>query len=308
MFASPLRVAHNVSVVARRLASRVLNCLTRRGLPMLHELRGGLAPIILACLTAGQAIAQVGHCMADSPVGGCVVGEVRDGAGELKPGLHVYFTQPTKRYGHNVLGNSPEWGGLAYVQQGSAGQGSLASNEFTLPKDHVFEDLTPRLVDLDADASPEIVVIESDVNRGAALAIYDILENKIVKVAETPHIGTSNRWLAPLGAADLDNDGAMELAFVDRPHLAKTLRIWRYKNGQLIEIAALSGVTNHRIGEAFISGGIRDCAGTLEIITADARWRRVIATKLIGKDLVPVDIGAFQGAASFETALACEQL
>jgi hypothetical protein len=46
-------------------------------------------------------------------------------------------------------------------------------------------------------------------------------------LAATPHIGSANRWLAPIGAADLDGDGRVEIAYVDRPHLARTLRIWR---------------------------------------------------------------------------------
>ena len=37
--------------------------------------------------------------------------------------------------------------------------------------------------------------------------------------------------LAPLGAADLDGDGKIELAYIDRPHLAKILRIWRFDDG-----------------------------------------------------------------------------
>jgi hypothetical protein len=48
-----------------------------------------------------------------------------------------------------------------------------------------------------------------------------------VPLASTPWIGQRFRWLAPVAAADLDGDGAMELAYVDRPHLARTLRVWR---------------------------------------------------------------------------------
>ena len=76
-------------------------------------------------------------------------------------------------------------------------------------------------------------------------------------VAATPNIGQRNRWLAPVAAADLDGDGATEIAYVDRPHLARRLRIWRFEGGSLTEIAALPGLTNHRIGEAFITGGLR---------------------------------------------------
>ena len=44
--------------------------------------------------------------------------------------------------------------------------------------------------------------------QGARLAIYD----ETGLVSATPYIGRSNRWLAPLGAGDLDGDGNIELA------------------------------------------------------------------------------------------------
>ncbi|KKK71257.1 hypothetical protein LCGC14_2915730, partial [marine sediment metagenome] len=165
-----------------------------------------------------------------------------------------------------------------------------------------FEDIAPRLVDVTGDGAPEVLVIETDVNRGAALAIY----GPEGKITETPHIGQSNRWLAPLGAADLDGDGAIEIAYVDRPHLARVLRVWRFANGSLSEVAQMEGLTNHRIGEQYISGGIRDCGGVPEVVLADADWQRVVAVTLKDGQLAQRDIGPFAGAESFAAALACE--
>ena len=291
--------------VARRLMSRLPRVFARRAVPMLHGLIGGLS-LSISVLATSSAVAEQGHCMAAGLAGGCIQTATKDAEGNLVPGMHVYFTDPTERYRHGVLGDSVEWGGLAYVQQGSAGHGPYAMDAIVLPKDHVFEDLTPRLADVTGDGRAEIIVIETDVNQGAALAIYQITDGTLSKLAETPHIGTSNRWLAPLGAADLDGDGAVELAYVDRPHLAKTLRVWRFSDGGLSEVAAISGVTNHRIGEDFISGGIRDCGDGPEMITADARWNRVMATRFQDGELQPSDIGAFAGRGSFDAAMACE--
>lgn len=124
-------------------------------------------------------------------------------------------------------------------------------------------------------------------------------------MAETPPIGRRHRWLAVVGAADLDGDGAVEIAYIDRPHLARTLRVWRYREGRLEQVAELDGLTNHRIGERDIAGGIRHCGGAPEMIVADANWERLIAVTLTGGALNRRDIGPHLGRQSFANALAC---
>lgn len=175
--------------------------------------------------------------------------------------------------------------------------------DLTLPQDHVFEDVSPRLWDVTGDGKPEVVVVETDVTAGAALAIYGAWGTKI---AETSHIGQSNRWLAPVGAWDLDGDGHVEIAYVDRPHLRKMLRVFRYRDGALSEVWQLSGVTNHRIGEPDIAGGIRTCAGGPEMIVANSDWSRLLAVTLGADGLVARDIGAHRDRQSFARAMACK--
>ncbi len=177
------------------------------------------------------------------------------------------FTEPTTRYPHGVLGDTVEYGALELMVDGEI-------LTVSLPLDRVFEDLAPRLVDIDLDGALEVMVVESQNQTGAQLAVYNALGEKI---AATPHIGTRFRWIAPIGAADLDGDGYIEIAYIDRPHLAKTLRIWRFKDDTLTEIASLPGLTNHKIGEDFISGGIRDCGNSPEIIVTSADWSRIIS-------------------------------
>ena len=208
----------------------------------------------------------------------------------------AHYIAPTGRYAHGILGDALEWGGL----QVSLTDGG--ARRFHLPRDHVFEDIAPRLVDVTGDGAPEVLVVETDVNRGAALAIY----GPEGKITETPHIGQSNRWLAPIGAADLDGDGAVEIAYVDRPHLARVLRVWRFADGRLSEVAQMTGLTNHRIGERHISGGLRDCGAGPEMVLADADWERVVGVRLTGGQLTRRDIGPFAWAESFAKALACE--
>ncbi|MCH2164069.1 MAG: VCBS repeat-containing protein [Marinovum sp.] len=207
------------------------------------------------------------------------------------------YDAPTSRYAHAVLGDEIEYGVLRL----KTADGRHIT--ITLAKDRVFEDVAPRVVDVTGDGAAEVVVVESHQSSGARLAIY----NSEGLLAATPYIGTRFRWLAPtgIGAADLDRDGHIELAYVDRPHLAKTLRVWRYKDGGLYEVANLAGVTNHRIGEPDIAGGIRTCGEAPEMIVADARWRRVLAVRFDGTSLSTEDLGPHRDRSSFAQAMAC---
>ena len=160
-----------------------------------------------------------------------------------------------------------------------------------MPIDHVFEDIEPRLADITGNGQKEVIVIETDMSAGAALAVYD----KNSKIAETPHIGTRNRWLAPIGVADFNGDGDMDVAYVDRPHLAKTLRVWTYRDGNLTEIASIKGVTNHSIGEPFITSSIRTCDGRPEMILNDARRTNIISVFFEDGKLAHKELGKYNG-------------
>jgi hypothetical protein len=216
-------------------------------------------------------------------------------AGSAEAGIvGARYEAPTDRYDHGILGDRIEWGALAL---------RLADGRWlrlVLPGSRVFEDTAPRLSDIDGDGDAEVIVVESDLERGARLAIYD--ESGLV--AATPFIGQRHRWLAPVGAADLDGDGAVELAFVDRPHLARVLRVWRYGAGGLSEVASLGGLTNHRIGEREITGGIRDCGGGPEMIVLDADRREIVAVRLVAGQLEQRSAGTFN-AGRVRRALAC---
>lgn len=208
--------------------------------------------------------------------------------------LSAKYADRTTRYPHGVLGDTVEYGSLLLTTKD--GQTRIA-----LPVERVFEDVAPRLVDVDGDGDFEVVVVESEARSGAQLAIYD----ESGKIAETPHIGTRFRWLAPIGAADLDGDGFVEIAYIDRPHLAKTLRIWRFRDGALRPVASLPGFTNHRIGEVDIAGGIRDCGTGPEMVMATANWRQVVAVTFDSDGVTVQEISPHQGRDSFAAALAC---
>jgi hypothetical protein len=205
------------------------------------------------------------------------------------------YEDPTTRYAHGVLGDAIEHGTLAITLS------SGAVRRFTLSENSVFEDTAARLADVTGDGFAEVIVVESEQSSGARLAVYGATG----RIAATPFIGTRFRWLAPLGAADLDGDGRIELAYVDRPHLAKILRIWRFDEGDLVPVADLMGLTNHRVGETDIAGGIRTCTDTPEMILASADWSEVQALRLQDGRITAQVIGSDTSRAGFARAMAC---
>ncbi|WP_106743831.1 FG-GAP repeat domain-containing protein [Yoonia maritima] len=224
------------------------------------------------------------------------------------------FVEPTTRYDHGILGDAVEWGGLEITTNGGAADSGpilRGSRKTTwlidLPDDQVFEDVEPRLWDVTGDGFPEVVVIHTHLEYGARLLVMGVGDRQApVEIAQTPYIGRTHRWLAPIGAADLDGDGAVEIAYIDRPHLAKTLRIWRFVDGALTHVHDVPGLTNHRIGEDNIAGGIRDCGQGPEMITANANWTRIMATTFVDGRAQTRDIGVHESRASFDAAMACD--
>ena len=217
------------------------------------------------------------------------------------------YAEPTTRYDHGILGDAVEWGALVLTLEPCPGcEGGAQRRRITLrlPETRVFEDIAPRLVTLPGSAGPAVMVVETDLRRGARLALYG--DGGLI--ASTPFIGRPHRWLAPLGAADLDGDGNLEIAYVDRPHLAKTIRIWRFRqDGGLAPVADLPGFTNHRIGWNFIPGGIRDCGGGPEMIVADADWQGVHAVSFRHGRFRSRRLGPYEGPPSLDHAMACRR-
>jgi len=260
------------------------------------------------CLIAAVAAAQEPVCSADPETLLCTPAPRVDAKGILRPGFHAWFGAPTERYDHAILGDAIEWGALTFVRKGVDRQTPLAKATVRLPATRVFEDIAPRLADLDGDGTPEIIVVETDIARGASLAVYGVSAGRLVKRAATPFLGRTHRWLAPVGIADLDGDGQMEIAYVETPHLGKVLKVVRLVGGRLRLVAEAAGLTNHRIGEAFMQGGIADCAGRAVIVTADADWSHVMATELVKDRLVSRPAGRYRGPESLLPASVCGRL
>lgn len=152
------------------------------------------------------------------------------------------YATPVERYGHFALGRPHEYADLVAVTS----KGRRLT--FTLPADQVFEDLAPRPVTLTAGAPVEWLSIVSQRESGARLVLIGLAGDRLAITAASPPIGTPNRWLNPVGVADLDGDGRAEITAVITPHIGGTLKVYRRDGGRLVEIAALAGFSNHVYG------------------------------------------------------------
>ena len=232
-----------------------------------------LAAALAAAVIAGPlpALAQTADGRS-----ACIVGD-----GDWIAEVCLAKPHAAPEYDHSVLGDTPEWTALTITYGAKArlalGE-SQVSAEIPAGAGHIFEDVIPRLSDLDADGQAEIIVVQSAFQSGARLLAYAITPEPRL-LAATPYIGQRHRWLAPAGIADFNGDGRVEIAFVDRPHLRRELVFVQLEGSQLVETLRLRGLTNHRIGEDFISGGVRNCGMGPELILASKDWTRLMQVR-----------------------------
>jgi hypothetical protein len=275
----------------------------------------GLADIVRG--VEGGALAQAGDRQWRIPPAGIAPDSVAAPAPERRPDLipdgrvargtrdiaAAWLALPTTRYGHGALGDRIEAEALRVERR----DGSVA--ELRLGPDSVFEDLEPRLADLDGDGRDEIVVVRSYLAEGAAVAVYRLDGERLALVAESPPIGRPNRWLNPIGIADFDGDGRTEIAVVETPHIGGILVIYDLDGGRLVERGRLAGFSNHASGTtvlamaAVLTGGA--AGATIVLPGADRRSLEAVGFAggrfarhwsvglplAVATAIVPVDLG-----------------
>lgn len=162
----------------------------------------------------------------------------------------VWLGTPTRRYPHGALGSPVHAGSVHVLTRSPGGQTEVVS--LSLPVQRVFEDRVPRLVDLDGDGRDEIVLVEADALRGAALVVLGLAQRNgqvaLVERARGPHAGSTFRWLNPVGFADFDGDGRLDVASVTTPHVGGVLTLHHLQPPALVPFARALDVSNHRMG------------------------------------------------------------
>lgn len=188
----------------------------------------------------------------------------------------AWFAEPTPRYDHGILGDKVEAGSLVI----ETGDGKTQT--VRLKDDAVFEDLTPRLADLDGDGHDEIVVVKSYLKQGSALAVIGLRNGKYSIIAETPPLGGPHRWLNPAGIADFNGDGKTDIALVRQPHVVGQLELWTWSDKRLTKSAELGDAANHiagtrALGMSVVADFNGDDIPDLAVPSLDRRRLRFIA-------------------------------
>jgi hypothetical protein len=213
------------------------------------------------------------------------------------------FAQPTDRYPHNVLGELRGFGALEVTLD----TGTIL--RLTLPDTRVFEDIAPRLWDIDGDGQPEVVAVESDQRLGARLTAWSIDATQTAPTltlrAASDFIGTRFRWLAPVGIADFTGNGRPEIAYVAMPHLAKRLILVELAGNRFVPVAQMDGVSNHRIGQDFITGGVVFCTDGPRILVPSGDWQRRLQVRYADGALRVVGDVALSGPNAFTPPDGC---
>jgi hypothetical protein len=159
----------------------------------------------------------------------------------------AWLDRPTRRYGHGVIGDAVEAGGLT----AELSDGRRVT--LTLDDETVFEDRLARIADIDGDGADEILVVRSYLDRGATLTVVEATAGGLRIGAEAPPIGLSHRWLNPIAVADFDGDGRIEAALVETPHIGGILKLYERRGDRLVLDHRQGGFSNHFIGSRILA-------------------------------------------------------
>lgn len=194
------------------------------------------------------------------------------------------YILPTTRYDHGILGDQIEAAGLAVSYEGK-------TYEYTLPENQVFEDILPRLYDLDGDHIPEILTILTNIEKGASVAVFTFHRKGIELKAQSAYIGRTHRWLNIAAIDDFDFDGIPEIAWVTTPHIGGSLKFAHLLESKIVVLDSMEGVTNHKIGSSNQDLSlVRNCPSSKLLYLPTMDFTQVYSFKWsAAHKIVPVD-------------------
>ncbi len=158
--------------------------------------------------------------------------------------IAVYAAATNQRYVHGIMGDDLEPTELWVFRIEDKKLEEVAY--VALSGDAVFEGIFPFWADIDEDGMPDLVTTVSDSAGGARLRAYLMREDGLHPV-DGPAIGRAYRWRHQLAFGPFGPNGEMELIDVLTPHIGGVIEWFRYQDGALVRVAALSGYTSHVI-------------------------------------------------------------
>jgi hypothetical protein len=219
----------------------------------------------MGLMVAPAAEAQCGAVLPAAPVAPAASAKRLEGSKVVQGQKDIawaWLGTPTTRYPHKALGSATHAATLHVLPGNSPGQQELV---YRLPINRVFEDLTVRLVDIDADGRDEMIVIESDALRGSSVVVLGLraaahsppakaiagapATMRITEIARSGPTGGTFYWLNPVGVADFDGDGRLDVASVTTPHVGGILNLYHYRPPVLESFAKVMDISNHRMGD-----------------------------------------------------------
>ncbi|MEM8539664.1 MAG: hypothetical protein AAGF25_01810 [Pseudomonadota bacterium] len=163
----------------------------------------------------------------------------------------AWYARPTERYAHAVLGDAIEGGSLV-VELNDGTQ-----KEFVLPENQVFEDITPRIHDLNFSGTNEVVTIRSSQTGGAAVVVYGLVDGELAEVAASSENGLRNRWLNIVGVLPQKSSSSSSIYFIRTPHINGRLnRLEVGRDGSKDVDLRQNDFSNHVIGSRVLDLGL----------------------------------------------------
>jgi FG-GAP-like repeat len=164
-------------------------------------------------------------------------------AGSTGPIASLWLADPVQRLGEGPLG--PNSAATLVVRDQLN-----RLQRLELPLDQGFVDLAPRLVDLDGDKAPEIVVVKGQVGVGVSLVVIKLESDGFHIAAESAPSGGAGAWMKLAGIADFNGDGQPDLAAVINPGADGHLIFYTYVRGYLQPLMIATDISNHAPGLA----------------------------------------------------------